>query len=172
MAGAPHESTINIYTELQFTAGIALKKLSLPVSLRPMELRFTLDGIKEAARQFWQAGAGARVFALHGEMGAGKTTFVHALCDVKGVSSTVGSPTFSIINEYVWPGGTIYHIDLYRLNNEEEAIRAGVEDCLYSGNICLVEWPERAEAIFPDDTIAVYLQAIDPQTRLLRIGDK
>lgn len=137
-----------------------------------MELRFTLEGIQDAARQFWQAAAGAKVFAFHGAMGAGKTTFIHALCDVKGVSSTVGSPTFSIINEYAWPGGTMFHIDLYRLKDEEEAIQAGVEDCLYSGHICLVEWPERAAQIFPDDTVPVFISAPDHQTRLLRIGDK
>ncbi len=137
-----------------------------------MEIRFTLDGIQEAARQFWQAGDGARVFAFHGAMGAGKTTFIHALCDVKGVTSTVGSPTFSIINEYVWPGGSMFHIDLYRLKDEEEAVQAGVEDCLYSGKICLVEWPERAAPIFPDDTVPVFISTIDPQTRVLRIGDK
>lgn len=137
-----------------------------------MELRFTLEGIQDAARQFWQATAGAKVFAFHGAMGAGKTTFIHALCDVKGVSSTVGSPTFSIINEYAWPGGTMFHIDLYRLKDAEEAMQAGVEDCLYSGNICLVEWPERAASIFPDHTVSVFINAPDHQTRLLRIGDK
>lgn len=136
-----------------------------------MELRFSLDGIGEAARQFWQAAGEARVFAFHGPMGAGKTTFIHALCDARGVSSTVGSPTFSIINEYAWPGGKMYHIDLYRLKDEEEAMQAGVEDCLYSGNICLVEWPERAAGLFPDDTVSVHINAIDPQTRVLRIGD-
>jgi tRNA threonylcarbamoyladenosine biosynthesis protein TsaE len=100
-------------------------------------------------------------------MGAGKTTFIHALCDQKKVSSTVGSPTFSIINEYTYPGGSIFHIDLYRLKDAEEAIRAGVEDCLYSGNICLVEWPERAIDILPEDTISLHIRAIDPQTRVL-----
>jgi tRNA threonylcarbamoyladenosine biosynthesis protein TsaE len=84
----------------------------------------------------------------------------------------VSSPTFSIINEYSYDGGTVYHIDLYRLKDEEEAIRAGVEDCLYSGNICLVEWPERAAAIFPAHTVHVYLDAADEQTRLMRVEDK
>lgn len=172
MPGAHYESTDNIFTGLQFPARFGQKHLSPDVSLRPMELRFRLDTIQEAARQFWQAGNGAKVFAFHGAMGAGKTTFIHALCDVKGVSSTVGSPTFSIINEYAWPGGKMFHIDLYRLKGEEEAMQAGVEDCLYSGNICLVEWPERAAGIFPDDTVPVYVSAIDPQTRLIRIGDK
>jgi len=137
-----------------------------------MEIRFTLDAIQEAARQCWQAIGPAKVVAFHGQMGAGKTTFIHALCDVKGVTSTVGSPTFSIINEYVWAGGIIFHIDLYRLNDEEEAIRAGVEDCLYSGHTCLVEWPERAERLFPEDTVSLHIEAIDLHTRLLRIDDK
>jgi tRNA threonylcarbamoyladenosine biosynthesis protein TsaE len=170
MGGDRHQSTINIYTELQFGPGFMLQP-GRDVSLPPMEIRFTLEGIQEAASQFWKVAGNAKVFAFHGQMGAGKTTFIHALCDVRGVTSTVGSPTFSIINEYVWPGGTIFHIDLYRLNDAEEAIRAGVEDCLYSGNTCLVEWPERAAPLFPDDTLSVHIQALDPQTRLLRIDE-
>lgn len=98
-------------------------------------------------------------------MGAGKTTFIHGLCEAKGVTDTVGSPTFSIINEYRYPGGRIFHIDLYRLKDEEEAIRAGVEDVLYSGDICLVEWPERAPEIFPPDTVQIRLEVLDPDTR-------
>ena len=105
-------------------------------------------------------------------MGAGKTTFIHALCEVKGVKDVVGSPTFSIINEYSYPGGMIFHIDLYRLKNEEEAIRAGVEDCLYSDHICFVEWPERAPGIFPPDAIHAYIELIDSDTRHLTIPDK
>jgi tRNA threonylcarbamoyladenosine biosynthesis protein TsaE len=137
-----------------------------------MQISFTLDTIKDAARKLWEAAGDRKVFAFHGPMGAGKTTFVHALCDVKGVTSTVGSPTFSIINEYAFPGGQLYHIDLYRLKDEEEAIRAGVEDCLYSGNICLVEWPERAEGIFPDNTLPVFISVTDRDTRFLQINEK
>ncbi|WP_127133191.1 tRNA (adenosine(37)-N6)-threonylcarbamoyltransferase complex ATPase subunit type 1 TsaE [Pseudoflavitalea rhizosphaerae] len=137
-----------------------------------MQVSFTLDTIHEAARKLWEAAGDRKVFAFHGPMGAGKTTFVHALCDVKEVTSTVGSPTFSIINEYAYPGGQLYHIDLYRLKDEEEAIRAGVEDCLYSGNICLVEWPERAEGIFPENTLSVYISVTDPSTRFLQIDEK
>ncbi len=137
-----------------------------------MEFPFTLANIKDAARQLWTAAKDTRVLAFHGPMGAGKTTLIHALCDVKEVSSTVGSPTFALINEYRYPGGIIFHIDLYRLKDAEEAIRAGVEDCLYSGEICLVEWPERAEGIFPEVTMGVFLSIIDPETRLLRIEDK
>lgn len=102
-------------------------------------------------------------------MGAGKTSFIRALCKLKNVKETVGSPTFSIINEYSFPGGLIYHLDLYRLKNEEEAIRAGVEECLTSGEICLVEWPDRAPGIFPEDTLGISLETMDEITRKLRV---
>ena len=130
-----------------------------------MELRFHLQEIEAAARSFWQQFPLRAVFAFHGDMGAGKTTFIHALCSVKGVTDTVGSPTFSIINEYRYEEGKIYHIDLYRLKDEEEAIRAGVEDVLYSGDLCLVEWPDRAPGIFPPETVDLRLEVIDPDTR-------
>lgn len=134
-----------------------------------MDLKFRLEEINKAARQFLQAAGDKNVFAFHGEMGAGKTTFIHAICDVKGVKDVVGSPTFSIINEYVFKekGQTkkIFHIDLYRLKDEEEAIRAGVEDCLYSDHICLVEWPDKAPGIFPEDTLHVYIKVVNEKTR-------
>ena len=100
-------------------------------------------------------------------MGSGKTTLIHALCVVKGVTDTVGSPSFSIINEYRYPEGRIFHLDLYRLKDEEEALRAGVEDVLYSGDLCLVEWPDRAPGIFPPDTVDIRLEVLDPETRVL-----
>ncbi len=134
-----------------------------------MEWVFDLNHIHEAARKCWSETGDKKVFAFHGNMGAGKTTFIHALCDEKKVSSTVGSPTFSIINEYIYPGGRIFHIDLYRLRDEEEAIRAGVEDCLYSGDICLVEWPEKAPGIFPEDAAHIYMDALSPDTRKIII---
>jgi tRNA threonylcarbamoyladenosine biosynthesis protein TsaE len=134
-----------------------------------MELRFHLAEIEATARFFWQQFPLGTVFAFHGDMGAGKTTFIHALCSIKGVTDTVGSPTFSIINEYRYEGGKIYHIDLYRLKDEEEAIRAGVEDVLYSGDLCLVEWPDRAPGIFPPETIQLRLEVIDPDTRKITV---
>ena len=130
-----------------------------------MEIPFDLEGIRQAAGKFWQQFRLPKVFAFYGGMGAGKTTFIHALCTVKGVKDTVGSPTFSIINEYSYPGGKIFHIDLYRLRDEEEALRAGVEDTLYSGEICLVEWPERAPGIFPPDTQAIRIEVTGPFSR-------
>ena len=137
-----------------------------------MELIFNLTNIKQAAQQFNLLTAGYCVFALHGEMGAGKTTFVHALCDELGVQNAVSSPTFSIINEYTTAAGkTIYHLDLYRLKSVQEAIDVGVEDCFYSGNLCLVEWPEIAPAIFPEDTLHVHIEIAGNDKRRLVIRE-
>lgn len=140
-----------------------------------MEWLFSLDNINMVAKEFWKATEGRLVFAFHGQMGAGKTTFIHALCEAKNVKDIVGSPTFSIINEYEYDcEGTkkvIFHIDLYRLKDEEEAIRAGVEDCLFSGYTCLVEWPEKAPGIFPQDTLHVHLELVDSGTRRLKIAN-
>jgi tRNA threonylcarbamoyladenosine biosynthesis protein TsaE len=130
-----------------------------------MELRFHLEEIGTAAQQFWRKFPTTKVFAFHGDIGAGKTTFIHALCNLKGVRDRVGSPTFSIINEYGYSDGKIFHIDLYRLKDEEEALRAGVEDALYSGEMCLVEWPDRAPGIFPPGTIWPRIRAIDRDIR-------
>lgn len=135
-----------------------------------MELTFTLDTIHSAAEQFLQQVKGKKVFAFNGQMGAGKTTFIHALCDVLQVTSSVSSPTFSIINQYSYPGGMLYHLDLYRLKDAEEAMQAGVEDCLYSGNVCFVEWPERALQLFPEDTVCVSLEVIDEYSRQVSTG--
>lgn len=139
-----------------------------------MELIFSLNNIDEAATSFWKIADGTKVFAFHGQMGAGKTTFIHALCDIKKVKDVVGSPTFSIINQYLYDENgvekKIFHMDLYRLRDEEEAQRAGVEDCLYSGHICLLEWPDRAPGLLPDDTLHVEIIIIDSATRKLIIN--
>jgi tRNA threonylcarbamoyladenosine biosynthesis protein TsaE len=131
---------------------------------------FTLADIEETARDFWESFPDKKIYAFRGEMGAGKTSFISALCKVKKVKETAGSPTFSIINEYGYPGGIIYHLDLFRLKDEEEAIRAGVEDCLYSGETCLVEWPDRAPGIFPEHTQGILLEIVDENTRKLSSG--
>lgn len=132
---------------------------------------FKLEDIATAVQRFREKVKGKRIFAFHGPMGAGKTTFIHALCVAAGVKDSVTSPTFSIINEYRVGDDSIYHMDLYRLKDEAEAIGAGVEDALYSGNICLVEWPERAPGIFPPDTVHVYLSHGENNTRKLEIQD-
>lgn len=141
-----------------------------------MELTFSLETISKAAEEFWKNVAQPTVVAFHGEMGAGKTTFIHALCDVKGVKDAVGSPTFSIINEYNYEESgvvhRIFHLDLYRLSGPEEAIQAGVEDCLYSGSTCFVEWPEKAESILPVNTLHARIIPTDSTHRKLLIEDK
>lgn len=131
-----------------------------------MDLNFSLDDINNAASQLLKAAANKTVLAFHGQMGAGKTTFIHALCRVLGVKGTVSSPTFSIINQYITPAAeTVYHMDLYRLKDEQEALNAGVEDCLYSGSLCMVEWPEKAPGIFPDDTLHITITSTGTNTR-------
>jgi tRNA threonylcarbamoyladenosine biosynthesis protein TsaE len=137
-----------------------------------VKFKYKLIDIKDAATRFWQAIGDSKVIAFHGNMGAGKTTFIHALCEIKGVKDVIGSPTFSIINEYYFPSGKIFHIDLYRLKDEEETIRAGVEDCLYSDHICFVEWPEKAPGLFPSDAVHVFIEVEDLETRRLTIQDK
>ena len=145
-----------------------------------MEWCFSLDNINMVAKECWQATNGKTVFAFHGQMGAGKTTFIHALCNEIGVKDVISSPTFSIINEYQFIPNTIgtgetkkalFHIDLYRLKDAEEAIRAGVEDVIYSGNICLVEWPEKVPSIFPDNTVHINIELVDDKTRRLKIAN-
>ena len=136
-----------------------------------MELIFCLDNIRETADQFLDLSAGYKVLAIQGQMGAGKTTFIHALCEAMGVKDTVSSPTFSIINQYLLANGqTIYHMDFYRIADENEAINAGIEDCLYSGNSCIVEWPEKIPGIFPDKTLYTTISVIDTNTRKLQIN--
>lgn len=103
-------------------------------------------------------------------MGSGKTTLIHALCEVLRVKDTVSSPTFAIINEYTSPVvGTIFHIDGYRMKDETEAVQAGCEDCIESGNYCFIEWPEKFPALLPEDTLHISLEAIDNKVRKLVI---
>lgn len=132
---------------------------------------FTLDEINAVAKDFLQQAGHAGVIAFHGNLGAGKTTLIRAVCKAMGVSSTVSSPTFSIINEYRSDTGKIFHIDLYRLQGEQEVVQAGVEDCLYSGELCLVEWPERAAALLPAETVHVFLEVVDQRERRIVIRD-
>lgn len=132
-----------------------------------------LENLDDFAQQFWKKVLYAKVFAFHGQMGAGKTTIITALCKAKGVADVIGSPTFSIINEYRFIGNrtenSIYHIDLYRLKNVEEVVATGVEDCLYSGAICMVEWPEKAAQLFDAETIHVVIQTVSEQKRKVQI---
>lgn len=124
-----------------------------------MELQFTLSTIDQAARLFFEQAKSHRVFAFHAPMGTGKTTFIGALCRAIGVQTQTSSPTFSLVNEYATHDGTsVYHIDLYRIKDYQEARDAGIEEILHSGAICFVEWPEKAPAIFPDNTLHLQLE--------------
>ena len=118
----------------------------------------TAEALPEAAHEFLGLMDDATVFAFDGEMGAGKTTFINALSRALGVEDDpTGSPTFSIVNEYRsdTTAELIYHFDLYRIENLEQAFDIGVEDYLESGAVCLLEWPDRIEDILPDDTVRV-----------------
>lgn len=142
------------------------------LNLRIMQWKVGLESIDEFAKAFWKSVKNEKVFAFEGEMGAGKTTTIAALCHAKGVREHVSSPTFSIINEYGYVEGgrekKIYHIDLYRLKDEEEIIQAGVEDCIYSGEICLVEWPGKAPSLM-QDAVPVQIRANEDGTRTINI---
>lgn len=132
-----------------------------------MHLKFSLGELPTVVSRLISEAGTKRTIALQGSMGAGKTTLVHAFCDALGVRDAVGSPTFSIINEYGTTGGPVYHIDCYRLRDEQEAIDAGVEDCLYSGNWCFVEWPEKIPHLLPPDTMRIFLEQQEDGSRLL-----
>ena len=135
-----------------------------------MDSKFSLEEIDRVAANFLQCIDGTTVIAFHGEMGAGKTTFINALCKLLEVTDAVSSPTFSIINQYKTTSTVyVYHLDLYRLKNETEAMMAGVEDCYYSGHICLVEWPEKALALLPENTLHCYLTSTGNNERKLQI---
>ena len=134
-----------------------------------MDITFRLEEIEAVAAQLLSAAGEARIFALHGNLGAGKTTLVHAIAMALGAVDSVSSPTFSIINEYSLPQGLIYHIDLYRLKDETEAINAGVDECIFSGAWCFIEWPERAPRLFPTSTVNIFLDVLEEQTRRLRL---
>ena len=139
-----------------------------------MQTPLSPDQLPSFATDFWKLANGYRVFAFHGEMGAGKTTLISALCHAKGVKDAIGSPTFSIINQYVYEENDqqkkIFHIDLYRLKDEEEIVQAGVEDCVYSDAITLVEWPEKAPDLFDENTVHIYINAINDSQRSLKIA--
>lgn len=114
-----------------------------------------LDHIREAARQFISLIGDHTVFAFYGKMGAGKTTFVKAVCEELGVDDVITSPTFAIVNEYTTPSSPIYHFDFYRIKKLEEVYDMGYEDYFYSGNLCFIEWPELIEEVLPDDAVKV-----------------
>lgn len=135
-----------------------------------MTFIYTLPEIEHIAAQVWSRFQNYNVWAFFASMGAGKTTFISALCKVIEVEDVVSSPTFAIIHEYKSAiKGTVYHMDWYRLKNEEEAIQAGVEDCIQSGCLCFIEWPERAPGLLPENCLSLKFSILNSTTRKLII---
>lgn len=128
-----------------------------------------LDTIRETAREFVANMGQASVFAFYGKMGAGKTTFVKAICEELGVEDVITSPTFAIVNEYqsTKTGGPIYHFDFYRIKKLDEVYDMGYEDYFYSGAPCFLEWPELIEEILPNDAVKVTITEQEDGTRIV-----
>lgn len=135
-----------------------------------MDREFVLEELDAVARELVSAAPGLKVFAFHGDMGAGKTTLIAGLCRLLGVQAQVSSPTFALVNEYpLVSGGCIHHMDLYRLDDEREAFEAGLEETLHSGDICFVEWPEKAPGVLPTDSVHVWLETLPDGCRRIRV---
>ncbi len=129
-----------------------------------------LDELPHAAARVLAAAGERRVFLFFGEMGAGKTTLIGALCAQLGVMDTTSSPTFAIVNAYASPQGAVYHFDFYRIKSAQEAFDMGYEDYFFSGNHCFVEWPERIEGLWPEDAVAIHLTVLPDGSRRLEIS--
>jgi len=130
-----------------------------------------LANIRLTAKEFIRQMDHRTVFAFHGIMGAGKTTFIKAICEELGVEDVINSPTFALINEYrsIESGELIYHFDFYRINKHSEAQDISVEDYFYSGALCFIEWPEKILPLLPDDTVHITIEEMENGMRELRI---
>lgn len=137
-----------------------------------MEINITsVDQLHDAARTFIEAMGENTVFALYGPMGAGKTTFVKALCQELGVEDVISSPTFAIVNEYRSDstGELIYHFDFYRIKKLSEVYDMGYEDYFYSGALCFIEWPELVEELLPGDAVKVKIEELPDGSRRITL---
>ena len=133
-----------------------------------MEIKIQdLAHINEAAKAFVAQMGDHKVFAFYGSMGAGKTTFIKAVCEELGVEDVISSPTFAIINEYTGQDGAIFHFDFYRIKKLEEVYDMGYEDYFYSGALCFIEWPELIEEVLPEDAVRVSIQEKEDGSRAI-----
>jgi tRNA threonylcarbamoyladenosine biosynthesis protein TsaE len=142
-----------------------------------LQISYSLANINNDVHQFWQCVHHHRILAFSGDMGAGKTTFIHALCDFLGVKDHVSSPTFALINEYHFDSDgndkLIYHMDLYRIKDSQEAVDAGLEDALNNPEAyCFIEWPEKAIDILPLPYLWIDIELITENTRMMRVYQK
>ncbi len=129
----------------------------------------SLQELDAAAERFLEEVGEHNVFAFSGEMGAGKTTFIQALCRKLGVRTEVNSPTFSLVNEYFTPAGSsIFHFDLYRIETQDELFDMGYEEYFFSDSLCLIEWPEKAQNLIPDDALWVSIIIDENEARLIQ----
>ena len=136
-----------------------------------MEIRInSLADINEAAKTFVENMGDGKVFAFYGKMGAGKTTFVKAVCECLGVEDVITSPTFAIVNEYTsaTTGDAIYHFDFYRIKKLEEVYDMGYEDYFYGGSLCFLEWPELIEDLLPEDATKVSIGETENGARVVK----
>jgi len=132
---------------------------------------YNISEIDKIAAEVWEEGQGYKTWVFDASMGSGKTTLIHALCEMLGVKDAISSPTFALMNEYASPvAGTIFHMDWYRLKDAEDAIHAGMEDALLSGHYCFVEWPEKAAEILPEEVFTITITVVDEFTRHIITG--
>ena len=130
-----------------------------------------LEDIASAARKFVDEMGENRVFAFYGRMGAGKTTFIKAVCEAMGVKDVVASPTFAIVNEYAdAEGQPVYHFDFYRIKNLKEAYDIGCEEYFFSGFPCFIEWPELVEELLPENTVSVIVEVHEDESRTITLA--
>ena len=139
-----------------------------------MQIRIeNLDGIGAAAQEFIAQMGDNQIFAFYGSMGAGKTTFVKALCEAMGVTDTVNSPTFAIVNEYDTPSGRpVYHFDFYRIKRLAEVYDMGYEDYFYGRGLCFIEWPELVEELLPEETVKVTIEELPDGSRVVETAQQ
>ena len=128
-----------------------------------------INELDEAASKILSLNSGTRAFLLYGEMGAGKTTLIKALCRYIGSNDNVTSPTFSIVNEYTIKDASIFHFDFYRLKTQTEALDLGFEEYLYSGNYCFMEWPEKIPDLLPLHYISIKIEVVADDARYITI---
>lgn len=135
-----------------------------------MELKVSdIRGLPEAARQIIAAAGNNRIFLFYGEMGAGKTTLIKALCSILEVEDTVSSPTFSIVNQYTGKKGEVFHFDFYRIKDQTEALDLGYEEYFYSGNYCFIEWPEKISDLLPEKFVELKLLQTSENERVINL---